>query len=135
MASTSTLSKQQTMTQMACAVLTATGVTNGALKDLSASLPQSLSLIVNVSPITGLATVDVKLQGTNDGGGTYTDLVSATQFAVNASATIQRLDVPAPGYRAYRVVVTGGGTWGTQNVAVVPVLIGDDPSYIPVTQV
>ena len=71
--------------------------------------------------ITGTSpTMDVKIQGTDDAGSNYTDIVSFTQVTTSASIQYKRILCP---YKQLRAVVDVGGTtpsYGSIQCSIVP---------------
>lgn len=65
-------------------------------------------------------TMDVKIQGTDDAGSNYTDIVSFTQVTTSASIQYKRILCP---YKQLRAVLDAGGTspsYGSIQVSIVP---------------
>lgn len=109
-----------------------TATANGTAKNLGASLPQTLMAVLDSAAGTGTTpTLDVKVQGSNDGT-TWVD-TGAVFTQVVAVASFQRKDVGQPVYKQYRAVSTIGGTTPSFTYSVH--LIGANPTYAPVTQV
>lgn len=113
------------------------GAVNGAVKDLSASMPRSVGLLVHVARLDGATKlIDCKLQGSIDAAFTVpVDLVAATQITTATGPGIQRLNALTDGYRFVRAVYNVAGTFGgTEVVTLMAYLIATDCAHIPVTQ-
>lgn len=116
------------------------GAVNGAAKDLSASLPRSVGMMVYVGRFDtggGAKTVDVKLQSSPDNS-TWTDVPNGaiTQLlSAGGAGQTARIDAKLE-TRYIRAVYTVGGTFGaTDLVNLLVVLIAGDAARQPVTQV
>jgi hypothetical protein len=111
------------------------GSVNGTVRDLGASKPRSIGLLVHVARMDGATkTVDCKLQGATDlAFTTPVDLVSATQMT---AVGLQRLNANTDIYRFVRAVYNVAGTFGANEVVTLAAtLIATDAANQPVTQV
>lgn len=115
-------------------VLLRTATATGTEKDLGASMPQQVAALLDVKCTGSDAdeTLDAKVQGSNDGGTTWADIVSFTQVLQTAGAAIERKNITV-NYRSYRAIGTQAGTTPSFTFGVY--LIGAQPTYAPVTQV
>lgn len=104
----------------------AAGPTNQTAKDLIASNapnPGSLAVILTGLFWTAAHTLDVKLQGSNDGFTTPVDLVTFTQLTNANVGTPQRANIPKA-YKSYRLVTTSVGAFSSVTLVASCVLVG-----------